>query len=103
MAIRQAKKARSLFQVPADDDKCEAWSRLIKRAVKDLDETNAVYDLHFESQFTERTFKTTVKGEALEISRDRPQVAKDASPTIFPGAPSYISKPLPKKRKERNI
>ncbi|KAH8031364.1 hypothetical protein HPB51_016548 [Rhipicephalus microplus] len=100
---RSCKKARSLFRVPADVVKREAWSRLIKRADRELNDASAVCDLHFEAHFIERTFKTTINGEVVEIERDRLQLAKDALAAIFPGAPIYITKRLPKKRKERSI
>ncbi|KAH9374667.1 hypothetical protein HPB48_006498 [Haemaphysalis longicornis] len=60
---RSCKKARSLFRVPADVDKREAWSRLIKRADRDLNDASAVCDLHFEAHFIERTLKTTINGK----------------------------------------
>ncbi|KAH8022035.1 hypothetical protein HPB51_021475 [Rhipicephalus microplus] len=94
---RSCKEARSLFRVPADIVKREAWSRLIKRADRELNDASAVCDLHFEAHFIERTFKTTINGEVVEIECDRPQLAKDALPTIFLGASTYISKWLPKK------
>ncbi|KAH8018765.1 hypothetical protein HPB51_012084 [Rhipicephalus microplus] len=97
------KEARSLFRVPADVVKREAWSRLIKRADRELNDASAVCDLHFEAHFIERTFKTTINEEVVEFERDRPQLAKDALPTIFPGAPTYISKRLTKKKKEQSI
>ncbi|KAH8025181.1 hypothetical protein HPB51_004194 [Rhipicephalus microplus] len=91
---RSCKEAWSLCRVPADVVKREAWSRLIKRADRELNDASAVCDLHFEAHFIEQTFKTTINGEVVEIERDRPQLAKDALPTIFTGAPSYISKRL---------
>lgn len=59
--------------------------------------------LHFEPRFIGRTFQKTIKREVVEIPQDRPQLAKDAVPTIFPNAPHYITKSPLKKRKERNI
>ncbi|KAH8036175.1 hypothetical protein HPB51_018589 [Rhipicephalus microplus] len=56
---RSCKEARSLFRVPADVVKREAWSRLIKRADRELNDASAVCDLHFEVHFIERSFKTT--------------------------------------------
>lgn len=39
----------------------------------------------------------------MEIERERPLLTNDAVPTVFPDAPSYMSKSLPRKRKERNL
>ncbi|KAH7985938.1 hypothetical protein HPB52_025297 [Rhipicephalus sanguineus] len=50
-----------------------------------------------------RTFKHVINGEVVEIDRERPALTDDAVPTILPDAPSYLTKALPRKRKERSI
>lgn len=58
---------------------------------------------HFEPCFIEGTFKNVIQGEVIEIPRNLPQLVKDAVPTVFPDAPRYLSKPVPQKRRERNL
>lgn len=69
-AIGRAKK-RDPFRVRADANEREAWSRLIKRADRDLDDASAVCDLHFESQllrFIKRCYsRPTATNSALSI------------------------------------
>ncbi|CAN7939599.1 unnamed protein product [Ixodes hexagonus] len=100
---RSCKEARSLFRVPLEFDRRETWSCNIKRGDRELHDGSVVCERHFEVRFIQRTFQTTIKDEVVEIPRDLPLLTPDAVPTIFPDAPKYISKPLPKKRKERNI
>lgn len=100
---RSCKEARSLFRAPLELDRRETWSRNIKRSDRELHDGSVVCERHFESRFIQLTFQTMIKGQVAEIPRERPLLTPDAVPTIFPGAPKYISKPLPKKRKDRNI
>lgn len=97
------KETHSLFTAPLDPKRLEAWSRNIRRKDRTLDHTCVVCDRHFDERFIERTFRTTIKGEVVEIPRDRVRLSNDAIPTIFPEAPKYFTKSLPKKRKERNL
>ncbi|CAN8016951.1 unnamed protein product, partial [Ixodes persulcatus] len=99
---RSCKEARSLFRAPLECDRRETWSRNIKRSDRELHDGSVVCERHFESRFIQRTFQTTINGEVAEVLRERPLLTPDAVPTIFPDAPKYISKPLPKKRKDRN-
>lgn len=39
----------------------------------------------------------------VEFEREWPSLTDDAVPTVFPDAPAYLTKPVPKKRKVRNI
>lgn len=100
---RSCKEARSIFRAPLEPERLKAWSRNIRRTDRALDHRSVVCDRHFDPRFIERTFRTKINGEIVEIPRDRPQLTKDAIPTIFPEAPKYYTKTLPKKRKERNL
>ncbi|CAN8007265.1 unnamed protein product, partial [Ixodes pacificus] len=100
---RSCKEARSLFRVPLEADRREEWSRNIKRGDRALHECSVVCERHFEPRFIQRSFQMTINGKVVEIPRDRPLLTKDAIPTIFPDAPKYLSKSLPKIRKERNL
>lgn len=61
----------------------QQWARNIKRADKELDEASVVCEKHFETRFIERSFRTVVSRELVEIPREAPQLTKDAAPTIF--------------------
>ncbi|KAH7984935.1 hypothetical protein HPB49_026685 [Dermacentor silvarum] len=93
----------SLFHAPTDARRQEEWARNIKREDKELDETSVVCSRHFDDPYIQRTFKHVINGQLVEIDRDRPALTEDAVPTLFPDAPSDISKCVPKKRKERNL
>ncbi|KAL1474164.1 hypothetical protein MTO96_038185, partial [Rhipicephalus appendiculatus] len=73
------------------------------RGDKELDETCVVCSRHFDDRYVQRTFKHVINGEVVEIDRERPALTDDAVPTIFPDAPSYLTKAVPRKRKERSI
>ncbi|KAH6932655.1 hypothetical protein HPB50_008490 [Hyalomma asiaticum] len=81
----------------------QQWARNIKRGGKELDEACIVCEKHFESRFIERSYKTVVRGELVEIPREAPQLTKDAVPTLFPDAPKYLTKRAPLKRNERDL
>uniref|UniRef100_A0A131YKK8 THAP-type domain-containing protein n=1 Tax=Rhipicephalus appendiculatus TaxID=34631 RepID=A0A131YKK8_RHIAP len=100
---KSCKETRSLFRAPIEPERLAAWSRKIRRKDRPLSHACVVCDRHFDERFIERTFRTKINGEIVEIPRDRPLLAKDAIPTIFPEAPKYYTKKLPKKRKERNL
>lgn len=92
-----------MFRAPIEPERLAAWSRKIRRKDRALSHACVVCDRHFDERFIERTFRTKINGEIVEIPRDRPLLAKDAIPTIFPEAPKYHTKKLPRKRKERNL
>ncbi|KAH7965222.1 hypothetical protein HPB49_004767 [Dermacentor silvarum] len=70
---------------------------------KVLSETCVVCSRHFDKRFVQRTFKHVINGQTVELDCERPTLTEDAISTIFPDAPSYFTKPLPKKRAERNL
>lgn len=98
-----ARARHSLFRAPKEPERLQQWARNIKRGDKTLDDACVVCERHFEPSFIERTFKIVIQGKVEEIPRDVPLLVKEAVPTIFPDAPKYLSKPLPQKRKERNL
>ncbi|XP_040076523.1 uncharacterized protein LOC115310148 isoform X4 [Ixodes scapularis] len=100
---RSCKEKFSLFRTPQDSARLQEWACKIKRDDRTLGEASVVCERHFEPQFIERTFKNVVQGQVIELPRSVPQLTKDAVPSVFPDAPKYFSKPVPKKRKERNL
>lgn len=100
---KSCKETHSLFRAPVEPERLAAWSRNIRRRDRPLTHDCVICDRHFDERFIERTFRIKIKGEIVEIPRERPQLTKDAIPTIFPEAPKYYTKSLPKKRKERNL
>ncbi|XP_042143964.1 52 kDa repressor of the inhibitor of the protein kinase-like [Ixodes scapularis] len=103
---QSCKEKVPLFRAPKDAERLEAWSQNIKRADRTLDSTRVVCAKHFEEQYIEKTFKQfnhIVNGKLVQIQRDRPLLKDDAVPTIFPSAPSYFTRSLPKKRKTRDL
>ncbi|KAH8032706.1 hypothetical protein HPB51_001398 [Rhipicephalus microplus] len=97
------KEKVSLFRALADPVRLQEWARNIKRGDKALDETCVVCSRHFDDRYIQRTFKHVINGEDVEFDRERPSLTPDAVPTIFPNGPAYLTKPVPRKRKERNI
>ncbi|KAH8029767.1 hypothetical protein HPB51_003719 [Rhipicephalus microplus] len=89
--------------VDGQGDRREEGSRNIKTGDRVLEESSVVCERHFQTRFIQRTFQTIINGKIIEIPRDQPLLSKDAIPTIFPDAPKYFSKALPKKRKDRNL
>lgn len=93
----------SLFRAPSDPVCLQEWARNIKRDDKVLDNTCVVCSRHFDECYIQRTFKHVINGENVEFEREWPSLTDDAVPTVFPDAPAYLTKPVPKKRKVRNI
>ncbi|KAH9374762.1 hypothetical protein HPB48_011345 [Haemaphysalis longicornis] len=97
------KEKVSLLRAPADPVRLQNGRENIKRGDKVLDETCVVCSRHFDDRYIQRTFKHVINGEDVEFDRERPSLTPDAVPTIFPDGPAYLTKPVPRKRKERNI
>ncbi|KAH8032040.1 hypothetical protein HPB51_022788 [Rhipicephalus microplus] len=100
---KSCKESRSLFRAPIEPARLAAWSRKIRRKDRPLSHESVICDRHFDERFIERTFRMKINGEIVEIPRDRPQLTRDAIPTIFPEAPKYHTKKPPKKRKKRKL
>lgn len=90
-----------LFSVPKDRERFEMWRRAVPWADKTLDENSALCALHFDDRYVKRHFTYVINGETVEILRERPVLTNDAVPTIWPNAPSYLSKKPPEKRQSR--
>ncbi|KAH8032762.1 hypothetical protein HPB51_001755 [Rhipicephalus microplus] len=93
----------SLFRAPTDPVRLQEWSRNIKRDDKVLDNTCVVCSRHLDERYLQRTFKHFINGEVVELERDRPAMTDDDVLTIFPDAPLYFTKHVPKRRKERDV
>lgn len=101
VSSRQPGQHVSLFSVPKDPVHFEAWRRAVPRADKSLDARSALCEHHFDEQYIDRCFTHVIKGEIVEIPRERPLLKADAVPTVFLNVPAYLSKKAPKKRTSR--
>ena len=54
------------------------------------------------NDFIKRNYKHVINGQEVLLPKGRPTLSPDAVTTIFPNLPSYFTKKLPKKRKERD-
>ena len=92
----------SVFRFPKDPVLREKWIRNIPRDPKDytINEHTVVCDKHFAAEFVVREdVVTRADGSELRMRRERPKLAKDAYPSIFPNTPSYLSTEPPRKRR----
>lgn len=101
VSSRKAGQRVTLFSVPKDPERFETWRRAVPRADNPLDENSALCKLHFDEQCIGRNFTHVINGATVKIPRDRPALNSDAVPTIYPNAPSYLSKKAPQKRQSR--
>ncbi|KAH9375761.1 hypothetical protein HPB48_014645 [Haemaphysalis longicornis] len=85
----------------ADPVHFEAWQRAVPRANKSLDARSALCERHFDEQYIYRCFTHAIKGETVEIPKERPLLKADAVPTVLPNVPAYLSKKASKKRTSR--
>ncbi|KFM65789.1 hypothetical protein X975_17498, partial [Stegodyphus mimosarum] len=92
----------SLFKVPKDEKLRREWAKRISRGDKELSIQHSVCELHFEQHFIDKFYNHVVNGEDIKIPRGKPLLKPEAIPSIFPKAPKYFNKPLPKKRKDRS-
>ena len=93
-------KVVSIFKFPADESKRRLWLNKIPRADFEPSSHSGVCEAHFVDSFIIR--KDSVRrpdGSILTVDRDKPKLADDAYPSIFPGCPSYMSDEPPAKRK----
>ncbi|CAN8004629.1 unnamed protein product [Ixodes hexagonus] len=100
---RSAERKCALFSVPKGSERFLLWSRSIPRGDTPLQPSWAVCELHFDERFVQRFYEAhVIKGEIVQLKRERPALTQDAYPTVFPNLPSYLTKKLPRKRKERS-
>lgn len=79
----------SLFTPPND----EAWRRAIPRK-------DRVCEKHFAPHFVLKTWSAEIDGHVLMSGKRRAGLAKDAVPSIFEGAPGYLSRKIKSPRKQ---
>ncbi|XP_077535872.1 uncharacterized protein LOC144148165 [Haemaphysalis longicornis] len=89
----------SLFKPPNDEAGLEAWRRAIPRKDRVLQKNDRVCERHFAPHFILRTWSAEVDGRVLMSGTRRAGLAKGAVPTIFEGAPKYLSKKVKSPRK----
>lgn len=73
----------SLFAVPSDEARFQAWKKALSGYGKILEKKCVVCERHFESQYVCKTYKHTINGLLVEIPRNRPLLRPDAVPTRF--------------------
>lgn len=92
----------SLFKPPNDDARLEAW-RAMPRKDRALQRTDRVCEKHFAPHFILKAWSSEIDGHVLMSGNRRTGLTKDAVPSIFEGAPSYLTKKVksPRKRVKR--
>lgn len=95
---KSCKEKFSLFGVLKKEEAFQQYQRNIPRSDRPLQRNAAVCKLHFDKQFVSRHFEHVVDGEGVRTERARPFLLPGAVPTNFPNVPSYLSKPVTRKR-----
>jgi len=92
----------SVFRFPKEESRKQEWLRRIPQQLLSEDVTDAmvVCEKHFEPHFIQRE-QTCFRPDGMSFTcvRDTPVLDPSAVPTIFPNTPSYLTSPLPTKRK----
>ncbi|KAH8032710.1 hypothetical protein HPB51_001408 [Rhipicephalus microplus] len=94
------KEKYSLFTPPNEPSRLEAWRRAIPRKDRVLLRTDRVCEKHFALHFIMKTWSAEIDGHVLMSGKRRTGLAKDAVPSIFEGAPRYLSKKIKSPRKQ---
>ncbi|KAH6919596.1 hypothetical protein HPB50_029417 [Hyalomma asiaticum] len=97
---KSCKEKYSLFKPPNDEARLEAWRRAIPRKDRVLQRTDRVCEKHFASRFILKTWSAGIDGHVLMSGTRRAGLSKDAVPSIFEGAPSYLSRKIKSPRKQ---
>lgn len=97
---KSCKEKYSLFTPPHDPSRLEAWRRAIPRKDRVLQRTDRVCEKHFAPHFITKTWSAEIDGHVLMSGKRRAGLAKDAVPSIFEGAPTYLSKKIKSPRKQ---
>lgn len=86
----------SIFGLPKNAERRQAWARSMQRHVQQLVDSTHVCELHFEPGCVQHYYVHIIDGKEVRIPRDKPTLTADAVPTIFqpPKEPSESSKPL---------
>ncbi|XP_077502979.1 uncharacterized protein LOC144113650 [Amblyomma americanum] len=96
---KSCKEKYSLFKPPNDEARLEAWRRAIPRKDRILQRTDRVCEKHFASHFILKTWSAEIDSHVLMSGTRRAGLSKDAVPSFFEGAPSYLSKKIKSPRK----
>ncbi|KAL3211023.1 hypothetical protein MRX96_008526 [Rhipicephalus microplus] len=97
---KSCKEKYSLFTPPNEPSRLEAWRRAIPRKYRVLQRTDRVCEKHFAPHFIMKTWSAEIDGHVLMSGKRRAGLAKDAVPSIFEGAPRYLSKKIKSPRKQ---
>ncbi|KAH8009882.1 hypothetical protein HPB51_021680 [Rhipicephalus microplus] len=97
---KSCKEKFSLFTPPHDQARLEAWRRAIPRKDRVLQRTHRVCEKHFAPHFILKMWSAKLNDHVLMSGNRRAGLSKDALPTIFEGAPSYLSKKMKTPRKQ---
>ncbi|KAH7938361.1 hypothetical protein HPB49_022801 [Dermacentor silvarum] len=97
---KSCKEKYSLFKPPNDDARLEAWRRAIPRKYRVLQTTDRICEKHFASPFILKTWSTVIDGHVLMSGTRRAGLSKDAVPSSFEGAHSYLSRKIKSPRKQ---
>nr|CAI5849772.1 unnamed protein product [Callosobruchus analis] len=83
-----------IFKFPKDEDLHEKWLRSIHRESFQISDDTVVCHLHFvETDILHTTSEVDWKtGKTLTVNLKKPKLKPNAIPSIFPNAPSYLSK-----------
>nr|CAI5840195.1 unnamed protein product [Callosobruchus analis] len=83
-----------IFKFPKDKDLREKWLRSIHRENFQISDHSVVCHLHFvETDILHTTSEVDWKtGKTLTVKLKKPKLKPNAIPSIFPNAPSYLSK-----------
>ncbi|XP_034242914.1 uncharacterized protein LOC117646216 [Thrips palmi] len=94
------KKRRSVGLEGSLQEMLDKWEKKISRGGGwKMGPKHTVCELHFEKKFIVETHDILIDGTNLSQRREKKSLTKDAIPTVFDGYPTYMNKPLPKKRK----
>ena len=92
----------SVFRFPKDGEKKSEWLRRIPQELlaRDITDDMVVCENHFEPRFIIRDYVySQPDGSSFTCPRETPALDPEAVPTFFPNTPTYLSSPLPPKRK----
>nr|CAH7742419.1 unnamed protein product [Callosobruchus chinensis] len=85
-----------IFKFPKDQDFREKWLQAIHRENFQISEHSVVCHLHFvETDILHKTSEVDCKtGKTLTVNLNKPKLKPNVIPSIFPSAPSYLSKTI---------
>ncbi|KAH8022178.1 hypothetical protein HPB51_022575 [Rhipicephalus microplus] len=93
-------QAMRCFTYACDQARLEAWRRAIPRKDRVLRRTYHVCEKHLAPHFILKAWSAEINGHVLMSGSRRAGLSKDAVPSIFEGAPSYLSEKIRSPRKQ---